>query len=83
MNIYLISDGDEHKCWQAESMAQATAASELAYLEQTFEDRSDPVPESEIDAEREYYRESLLEQCTLIGPLANLFCGHNVEKVDD
>ena len=71
MNIYLIADGDEHKCWQAESMAEATKLSEDAYLAETFKERLDHIDAMEIEGEQTYYRESLLEQCTLIAELAN------------
>ena len=75
MNIYLIADGDEHKCWQAESMALAVEASENAYIGTL----DSGLTHEEYKGEREYYRDSLLEQCTLIGELANPDLQHLTE----
>lgn len=65
MNIYLIRDGGDDRCWKAETMAAAVKASEDAYM------RENQPFENDDETERQHYRDSMLESCQLIGELGN------------
>ena len=64
MKIYMITEDGEQKLWKAETMETAMKLAENAYIEEGGLDG----PEEE---ERVYYREHVIQSCTLIGELAN------------
>jgi hypothetical protein len=66
MNVYMIRDGGDDRCWKAETMAKALKASEDAYI---TENRVE-LKLSEYE-ERQHYQTEMLESCTLVGELAN------------
>lgn len=71
MNVYMIiDDGDEALYWIADTMADATKASEDAHIARFKDDAGGLSVEGEAYARR-LYRESFLESIVLIGELGN------------
>lgn len=67
MNVYLIKDGGDDRCWKAETMAEAVKASEDAYMRE-----NQPFNNGNTDEEeRQHYRDGMLESCQLIAELGN------------
>lgn len=69
MNIYLVQEDGEARCWQAYTMTEALALARSAYIEERREDEGDAMNLSE---ELTFYEDSILESCALIGELVNI-----------
>lgn len=68
MNIYLINEDGESKCFQAENMQQALQCAEDTYIADLRERKEITVPERE---ERIYWQSQIIQSCALVGELAN------------
>lgn len=68
MNVYMIREDGQDKLWKAQTMREAVQLAEEAYVKEEAEASTG---EGEEANWREFYHETLLESCTLIGELAN------------
>jgi hypothetical protein len=67
MNIYLVIEDGEQFCIKANTMSEATCICERSYLD----DREEHESPIDVDVERKYYQEQILQSCSLVGVLKN------------
>jgi len=68
MKIYLLVEDGESFCIRANNMSEAINFCEQSYLEEIEEERG---MNYQIEIEKEYYREQILQSCSLVGLLKN------------
>jgi hypothetical protein len=68
MNIYRLIEDGEHCLIKAKTMAIAIKFCEESYLEEAQERERDKY---NMEYEKEYYHNEILESCELIGELKN------------
>ena len=67
MNIYWLMEDGESFCIKAFSMSEAVDVCEKSYLEDISEEK----PKRNIEAERKFYHNQILQSCSLVGELKN------------
>lgn len=71
MNIYLIQEDGEAKCWQAATMSDALEQAQDAYFDELDDPPSSHMDPRRLQDELLHYQSDILQSCTLVGELAN------------
>ena len=69
VNAYMMIDDGDHYVVCAPSMHEAIAYAENVYISENYPDDEDDNTPEKMAEERQYYRDTMLQSCQLLGPV--------------